>query len=209
MIRRIAWGLMAGFAVLIALYGLSILLVAGMRPPFIQQRLATMPLAAGLHFLGSAVALAVGPFQHNQRIRSRYLTLHRWLGRMYVVAVLAGGVAALMLAAVSEGGLPAHVGFGLLGSLWLVATALAYRHIRAGDQLSHRRWMVRSYALTYAAVSLRIYLPLSQVAGIPFEPAYQTIAWLCWVPNLIVAEWLILQHQRVAAVRESGSALAA
>jgi len=54
--------------------------------------------------------------------------------------------------------------------------------------------MTRSYALTFAAVTLRIYLPLSQVAGIPFEPAYQTIAWLCWVPNLIVAEWLILRR---------------
>jgi hypothetical protein len=44
---------------------------------------------------------------------------------------------------------------------------------------------------------LRIYLPLSQVYGIPFEPAYQTIAWLCWVPNLIVAEWLILRQRAV------------
>ena len=209
MIRRMGWGLMAGLAVFVALYGLSILLVAAIRPPIVQQRLATMPLWAGLHFLGSAVALAIGPFQHNQRIRTRYLTLHRCLGRSYVIAVLAGGVAALMLAAVSEGGLTTHVGFGLLGSLWLVATAMAYRHIRAGDQISHRRWMVRSYALTYAAVTLRLYLPLSQVAGIPFEAAYQTIAWLCWVPNLIVAEWLILQQQRTAAGRESGSALAA
>ena len=207
--RRMGWGLMAGLAILIALYGLSILLVAAIRPPFIQQRLATMPLAAVLHFLGSAVALAVGPFQHNQRIRSRHLALHRWLGRIYVIAVLVGGVAALMLATVSEGGLPTHVGFGLLGTLWLVATARAFRHIRAGDQISHRRWMERSYALTYAAVTLRIYLPLSQVAGIPFEPAYQTIAWLCWVPNLIVAEWLILQQQRVATIQKSGSALAA
>ena len=208
MIRRIGWGLMTGLALLIALYGLAILLVAALRPPFVQERLVTMPLAAGLHFLGSVVALAVGPFQHNQRIRRR-LTLHRWLGRIYVIAVLVGGLAALMLATVSQGGLTTHVGFGLLGGLWLVATAMAYRHIRAGDQTSHRRWMVRSYALTYAAVMLRIYLPLSQVAGIPFEAAYQTIAWLCWVPNLIVAEWLILQQQRSTAARESGSALAA
>jgi hypothetical protein len=42
---------------------------------------------------------------------------------------------------------------------------------------------------------------LSQVAGIPFDDAYQTISWLCWVPNLIVAEWIILR-QRVAVVSE-------
>jgi hypothetical protein len=62
--------------------------------------------------------------------------------------------------------------------------------------------MIRSYALTFAAVMLRIYLPLSQVYGIPFEPAYQTIAWLCWVPNLIVAEWLILRQQLTPVVEE-------
>jgi hypothetical protein len=60
--------------------------------------------------------------------------------------------------------------------------------------------MIRSYALTLAAVMLRIYLPLSQVFAIPFEPAYQTIAWLCWVPNLVVAEWLILRQSAPAAV---------
>ena len=53
--------------------------------------------------------------------------------------------------------------------------------------------MTRSYALTFAAVTLRIYLRLSQVVGIPFDAAYQTISWLCWVPNRVVAEWLILR----------------
>lgn len=48
--------------------------------------------------------------------------------------------------------------------------------------------MVRNVSLTLAAVSLRIYLPLSMLAGIPFELAYPAIAWLCWVPNLWVAE---------------------
>ncbi len=53
--------------------------------------------------------------------------------------------------------------------------------------------MTRSYALTLAAVTLRIWLPMSQVAGIPFADAYQVVAWLCWVPNLVVAEWLIIR----------------
>jgi len=49
--------------------------------------------------------------------------------------------------------------------------------------------MVRSIALTLAAVTLRIYIPLGVVLGLPVEPSYQVIAWLCWVPNLVVAEW--------------------
>jgi hypothetical protein len=56
--------------------------------------------------------------------------------------------------------------------------------------------MIRSFALTLAAVTLRLYLPLSRIAGIPFYDAYVPIAWLCWVPNLLVAEtWLRLRRR--------------
>src|SRR2546423_863617 len=197
------------FATIIAAYALAVLVVPMMRAPFLEQRFMTMPLAVTLHLAGAAVALVVGPLQHNSRLRDRFLEMHRWTGRTYVLAVLFGGAAALRLATISQGGLPAHAGFGLLAVLWLLATGQAYRYIRAGDQDSHRRWMIRSYALTFAAVTLRIYLPLSQVVGIPFEPAYQTIAWLCWVPNLILAEWLILRLPAVAPITGRGDVVAA
>src|ERR1043166_3009348 len=170
---------MALLAFVIAAYALTILCMPSLRPPFLQQRFLNMPLAAGFHLAASAVALAIGPLQHNSRIRGGFLNLHRWLGRAYVIAVILGGSAALALATVSQGGLPAHMGFGALAVLWLCATAVAYRQVRRGDQVSHRRWMIRSYALTFAAVTLRIYLPVSVAVGLPFEPAYQTIAWLC------------------------------
>ena len=192
MLGKIGWGVMTVFAIIIAAYAIAALTVAGVRPPFLQQRFLTMPLVAALHLGASAVALAVGPLQHNSRIRGGFLNLHRWMGRTYIVAVLAGSIAAFVLATLSHGGLVTHVGFGLLAVLWLGSTATAYRFIRAGNQMAHRRWMTRSYALTFAAVTLRIYLPLSFAVGLPFEPAYQTISWLCWVPNLVVAEWLIL-----------------
>jgi hypothetical protein len=51
--------------------------------------------------------------------------------------------------------------------------------------------MIRSFALTLAAVALRVYLPSALAAGIEFETAYPIIAWLCWVPNLLVVEFLI------------------
>jgi signal transduction histidine kinase len=43
-------------------------------------------------------------------------------------------------------------------------------------------------ALTFAAVTLRLYLPTAMVSESAFEPAYIAVAWLCWVPNLIAAE---------------------
>ena len=194
MIRKIGWVVMTVFALFIALYAIAILVVPTMRPPFLRERSIVVPLAVIMHLGGSAVALAVGAFQLNAGIRNRFVVVHRWMGRSYVIGVLIGGIGALILAPMAQFGLPSATGFSLLAVLWLTATAQGYRYIRAGNQLVHRRWMIRSYALTFAAVTLRIYLPLSQVYGIPFEPAYQTIAWLCWVPNLIVAEWIVLRQ---------------
>jgi hypothetical protein len=56
--------------------------------------------------------------------------------------------------------------------------------------------MLRSYALTLAAVTLRIYLGISQATGIDFVTAYQTVSWISWVPNLLIVEWFIIGRQR-------------
>ena len=52
--------------------------------------------------------------------------------------------------------------------------------------------MIRSYAMTFAAVTLRLWLILPlfplQVA---FHEAYTALAWICWVWNIPVAEWLV------------------
>ena len=59
--------------------------------------------------------------------------------------------------------------------------------------------MIRSYALTLAAVTLRIYVPVGLALGVPFADAYQAISWLCWVPNLVVAEWFVLRRRAATA----------
>jgi hypothetical protein len=68
---------------------------------------------------------------------------------------------------------------------------MAYLSIRRRDLAAHRAWMVRSYALTLAAVTLRIYLPAAVIGGLDMTFAYPAIAWLCWVPNHVIAEWLL------------------
>lgn len=141
------------------------------------------------HIVGGFVALLVGPWQFVAGLRNRYLQLHRGLGRIYLIAVLIGSIAGLGMAAVSLGGLATHVGFGMLASLWLLTAIFAYRQIRRGDVRAHRQWMIRNYSLTFAAVTLRLWLPLFAGAmHIAPMDAYVTVSWLCWVPNLMVAE---------------------
>jgi uncharacterized membrane protein len=195
----VRWVLLATLASLVAAYGILVLFVPRFGAEFLSDRLATIPAAVAAHIAGGAIALFTGAFQVNARLRTRFLDLHRWFGRTYVVAVLAGSAGGFVMARRSEGGLATHVGFGLLAVLWLATTIAAYRSIRTRDLPGHRRWMLRSYALTFAAVTLRIYSPIAIASGVPFIDAYQAIAWACWVPNLIVVEWWLLRPARSAA----------
>jgi uncharacterized membrane protein len=144
------------------------------------------------HVFGSVMALALGPFQFSARLRARAPGLHRWLGRLYLgVGVLVGGLSGFYMALHAFGGPLSRVGFAVLALLWIHSGLRAYVSIRAGEVAAHRRWMIRNFALTFAAVTLRVYLPGSMALGIEFERAYPVIAWLCWVPNLVAAEWLL------------------
>jgi uncharacterized membrane protein len=141
------------------------------------------------HVFSAFVALLLGPFQFSTRLRTRRPQLHRWLGRLYLgIGVLVGGISGLYIAFHAYGGIVAKTGFACLALAWLYTGFRAYTAIRARRIAEHRSWMVRNFALTFAAVTLRIWVPLSFVAGIPFHLAYPVIAWLCWVPNLLIAE---------------------
>lgn len=193
MLRTLSWSLMTFFAIGIGLYALANALSPAIRQSFvidmIEQASATGTL---LHFLAGGVVIIVGALQFNTSLRAKHPNIHRMMGRVYVVGCIIGGFAGLYLAFYSTGGIVSHWGFGMLAVSWIVTTSMAYRHIRAGNVRIHQDWMIRSYALTLAAVTLRIYLPLSQISGFTFEEAYQAIAWMCWVPNLLIAEWFII-----------------
>ena len=68
----------------------------------------------------------------------------------------------------------------------LSRTACFRLAIRRGDVPAHRRWMLLNVALTFAAVTLRIYLGLVFANRVPFELFYPWVSWLCWVPNLLL-----------------------
>jgi uncharacterized membrane protein len=142
------------------------------------------------HIFGSSLALAIGPLQFWTRLRTTKRSVHRWLGRLYLgLGVLIGGTAGLWMAFHAWGGLMARLGFACLAIAWLYSGLRAWLAVRAGNLAMHRTWMIRNFSLTFAAVTLRLYLPIAGAAGIGFDVAYPAIAWLCWLPNLAIAEW--------------------
>ena len=175
------------FCVALALVSFRYLLRFGGTPPVIEGNLFIEPWLM-VHVAGAATALLLGPWQFSSRLRNRLPTLHRWIGRTYVVSCLVGGAAGFLLALGASTGPMSTIGFGSLAILWIVTTSLAWRRAVQGRFIEHRAWMIRSFALTFAAVTLRLYLPLIFVFQVGFDDAYRAISFLCWVPNLLVAE---------------------
>jgi len=192
--KSIAWFAMTLLAVAVSAYALAIVAAPSLRNDFLAALFAESTLSAYAHLIGGAIALAVGPFQLSARLRNRNLSLHRLFGKVYVIAIMIGGLAGLSLAVSATGGLAAKTGFGMMAVVWLATTAMAFVSIRRRRIAEHQAWMTRSYAVTLAAVTLRFYLPISIASGYEFAAVYPAIAWLCWVPNLIIVEWFVLRR---------------
>ena len=67
-----------------------------------------------------------------------------------------------------------------------------------GDVPGHRVWMVRTFALILAAVTLRLQLPFLFWFFDGNETAvFAVVAWSAWLPNVAIAEWW-LRRSRAA-----------
>lgn len=196
---RIAWTVLALLCLGIAGYSARYLL----HPPQTPAQALGNPLGVPwlfIHVAGAVTALVPGSLQFLPALRRGSCPPHRWIGRVYVAGCLVGGAAGLILAPGSHAGPIASAGFGSLAVIWIAVTLLGWRAAVQGRFVEHRRWMIRSWALTLAAVTLRLYLPLVMVLDLPFLPWYRAISFLAWVPNLVTAElWLRRTQVQVPA----------
>lgn len=157
-----------------------------------------------IHATFASTALLIGPLQFLRRLRARAPGTHRRIGQVYILSCLAGAVSGIVLAAGTTEGPIAGLGFGLLGLVWLAANILGWQRAVQAQFTRHREWMIRSWALTLSAVTLRLYIPAAGMAGLPDSESYRVIAFLCWVPNLVAAE-LYLRIGRHRAREASAS----
>ena len=170
--------------------------------PYLQHE-----FALGVHVLSGILALLIGPLQFVRRLRRRFVPVHRFMGATYVASATALGVTGLILAPTAYTGLVASAGFTVLDLLMLFTTWTAVRMILAGRYGEHRRWMIRSFSLIMAGVMLRVWTPIYDglaavgFVDFSFETAYAAIAWLCWVPNLVLAIWFTRHRPEVAAAQ--------
>ncbi len=153
-----------------------------------------------LHIGGASLALFMGPPQLWMGLRNRYMRVHRWTGRLYLVGVFVGSVGAFLMATTPEQILGWGFAFSLFGLAiaWVVTTGLAFLSIIRRKFLMHKEWMIRSYIVTFSFVSFRIlvdYVP-HQSWGLDMAEYYTAMMWSCWVFPLMVAE-VIIQGRRL------------
>ncbi len=192
-LRAALWWTMLVSSIAVAMYASYYFLV---RPS--DEHFSRFILPLRLHIAGGMGALLSGPWQFSEKLRARAINRHRWIGRFCLLSVGVGSIAGFVMSLVSKEGTPTHWGFGILAVLWFFTGLQGYLTIRRRDILAHRRWMIRNFALTLAAVTLRNYLPL-MLFGLhwSFRTTYVVVSWLCWVPNLLIAEWIVQRSRRV------------
>lgn len=195
MIKKTGFILMGILALLIGVYPLlyafveeKYTLLGSKAPEILHNTIWKTAFVAHIVFGGTA--LFIGWRQFGSSFRNKYMSVHRVIGKMYVIAVVISSVCSIYLGFYANGGMVAATGFIILGIIWLVTTIIALISIKNGSVSRHQQWMTYSYACTFAAVTLRIWLLLLRNITGDAEGSYMVVAWLCWVPNLLAAYFI-------------------
>ncbi|MEB2775480.1 DUF2306 domain-containing protein [Algoriphagus sp. D3-2-R+10] len=148
------------------------------------------------HIVLGGLALLIGWTQFPKTFRDRNRKLHKKIGMAYVTAAFFSSLAGIYIGIHATGGMVSILGFVSLGIIWFGTTMMGWLTAKKQDFDSHENWMIFSYAACFAAVTLRIWLPiLITLHQGEFIPAYQIVAWLCWVPNMAVAFWIVRKRK--------------
>ena len=145
------------------------------------------------HVFSSIFTLCAGFTQFSTHVLRQHKKLHRFMGKMYAYNVmLINFPAGMIMAFYANGHVPSKIAFIILDCLWFWFTYKAVVAIKAKDIKAHKRFMIRSYALTCSAITLRVWkIILSNSFNIDPQVLYMIDAWMGFVPNLFFAEWLI------------------
>ncbi|MFD9963285.1 DUF2306 domain-containing protein [Amycolatopsis sp. NPDC058986] len=192
------WSVLAALAIGIAVFFVTPYLTGSSTVP-IDRRIVGYYLSLVVHSVPAGLTLIIGPWQFVPRLRARFPRLHRILGRVYLISVVAAAAAAAYSTAVTPNGFALQVAFAMLIVAWLYTGVQAYRTIRRGQVQLHRVWMIRNYTLTFAAVTLRLYLLLGVqlFPSVPFRDVYTASGWAALLGNVLVAEYFII-HRTLA-----------
>ncbi|RYY66147.1 MAG: DUF2306 domain-containing protein [Chitinophagaceae bacterium] len=151
-----------------------------------------------IHVYTSIFCLLAGFTQFNSTLQSKHKKIHRTAGYGYILTVLLfSAPTGFIMGLHANGGGLAIAFFVVLAGLWWWCTYQAIAAARTKNFVAHRNWMIRSYALALSAITLRLW---KVILVYFFHPApmdlYVVIAGLGWIPNLMIAEFIIYKYKQ-------------
>lgn len=170
--------------------------------PGFDAGFARHPLLTLVHIVPGSLFMILGPLQFVRRIRSRYLTVHRWSGRVFVASGIIIGITALMMSfQMAIGGANETAATTFYALLFLFALGKAFLHIRRREIRPHREWMIRAFAIGLAVATVRpivgLFFALSDLSPQEF---FGIAFWLGFTLNLIAAEiWINYTRPKLTA----------
>lgn len=160
--------------------------------------------AFNFHILFSIFSLIAGLTQFSNYILTKQKKLHSVMGYIYVIDVICiAGPSGLIMAFYANGTIVSKTSFVLLSVLWISFTIMAILKALNKNFIEHEKWMIRSYALTLSAITLRLMaLVLPKFVYLNARTEYTLLAWLSWTINLLIAEWIIYSKKTNSILRE-------
>jgi uncharacterized membrane protein len=156
------------------------------------------------HIVTACLALMAGPCGFSKRLLRRNRKLHRTIGKVYVISVAVSCLTACFLVPNVTGGFVSKLAFVGLIALWAMSTYLAYRRIRQKNVAAHRAWMIRSYSMTLANMTLHLMLALLHyVFDVEYVQAYQISVWVCVLLNFLIADVITKRMDKGFAYKET------
>jgi hypothetical protein len=193
-------GLRALFILLGVILGLHTLVYLNFDPTYGFLKLKAAAVESGWylpfyysHVLTGGLILITGFAQFSIRIRKRFPRWHRLAGYFYVMGIIFfSGPGGMVMSLFINRGPVVLTSFIVQCSLWILFTAIAFQKIKKRQIDEHEAYMIRSFALTLAAITLRIYIFVaSWFTDLNQPEAYAILSWASWLPNLLIGEWII------------------
>lgn len=171
---------------------------------FLRQRYSPIAPLMFLHGIPGALALFLGIFQFSNRLRARFLQVHRVMGRVYVGCVAIAAPAAVVVS--TRLPIPTLTMASVIQAAgWILTTATALYCVRTGRITQHREWMIRSYPFAAVFVFVRVIIAIPAVASAGVlglaEVVWSCIAIACFLPSFMIAWQHLAASKRPAKVR--------
>jgi len=153
------------------------------------------------HLGGGSLALLLGPLQFSSFLRRRYAIAHRWIGRIYLLGILIGSLAAIYMGLYVSPNKAFGVALLYLAFAWLTTSSMAYLAALRRQFAAHREWMIRSYVVTFAFVLYRVGKDLHVFSSLGKDIQPVMLGWGIWAVPLLLTEVVLQWKRTVGAFR--------